>query len=331
MKNPNLLTRTSYTFFNSLLKVDDIIKLSKDNNFSNAFLIDRNIMYGSMEFYLKCIKNNLKPIIGLEVDYGNHKSILIAKNIKGYKELISISSKINLNKDIDISNLNQEDIYTFKGLISPVLYKNPEDIEALKNFNSISNSEDFFEASSHFMDREEFLQVYNQEILNEIDNLIDDVDLVIEEQKNVLPSFFHNGEKVNSKEFLENKLKLSLQKLLNNDKSLDRQKYIERVSYELKTISKMGFESYFLIVADIVQWSKEQGIFVGPGRGSAPGSMISFLLNITTIDPIENDLLFERFLNPDRVSMPDIDIDFEDTRRDEVIEYIADRYGRENV
>jgi len=105
----------------------------------------------------------------------------------------------------------------------------------------------------------------------------------------------------------------------------------ERLDYELEVIEKMGFASYFLIVRDFVTWAKDHHIVVGPGRGSAAGSLVSYLLNITDVDPLKYDLLFERFLNPERVSMPDIDLDFADRRRDEVIEYIADKYGRDNV
>ncbi len=112
---------------------------------------------------------------------------------------------------------------------------------------------------------------------------------------------------------------------------LERSK--ERLDYELEIINDTGFASYFLIVQDFVNWAKENHIVVGPGRGSAGGSLVSYLLRITNIDPLKYDLIFERFLNPGRakVSMPDIDLDFTDKRRDEVINYIADTYGKESV
>lgn len=102
---------------------------------------------------------------------------------------------------------------------------------------------------------------------------------------------------------------------------------IQRLEYELGVIQKTGFASYFLIVQDFVNWAKSKGIIVGPGRGSAAGSIVSYLLNITNIDPLKYDLLFERFLNPERVSMPDIDLDFDDARRDEVFDYVREKYG----
>jgi DNA polymerase-3 subunit alpha len=105
----------------------------------------------------------------------------------------------------------------------------------------------------------------------------------------------------------------------------------ERLNYELDIIQRTGFASYFLIVADFVNWAKKAGIVVGPGRGSAAGSLVAYLTGITNIDPIKYDLLFERFLNPERISMPDVDMDFADDRRDEVLEYVRERYGRDHV
>ncbi|HEX3010856.1 MAG TPA: DNA polymerase III subunit alpha [Syntrophomonadaceae bacterium] len=106
---------------------------------------------------------------------------------------------------------------------------------------------------------------------------------------------------------------------------------VKRLEYELKIIKQMGFAAYFLIVQDLVNWAKSHQVPVGPGRGSAAGSLVSYVLNITAINPLEYDLLFERFLNPDRVSMPDIDIDFCFEKRDKVIDYIIERYGADRV
>ncbi len=109
------------------------------------------------------------------------------------------------------------------------------------------------------------------------------------------------------------------------------QSVLERAEYELGIIEKMGFNGYFLIIQDFINWGKNEGIVFGPGRGSAAGSIISYALKITELDPLQYDLLFERFLNPDRISMPDVDIDIQDTRRDEVIQYCVKKYGSERV
>src|SRR5690625_69340 len=104
-----------------------------------------------------------------------------------------------------------------------------------------------------------------------------------------------------------------------------------RADYEVSVILKMGFPGYFLVVSDFIKWAKEQGIRVGPGRGSGAGSMVAYAMRITDLDPLEHGLLFERFLNPDRVSMPDFDVDFDDRRRGEVIEYVEEKYGHDRV
>lgn len=125
--------------------------------------------------------------------------------------------------------------------------------------------------------------------------------------------------------------KLCLESLKGRYGEAPSKEILKRVEYELSIIKKTGFASYFLIVQDFVNWAKSQKIAVGPGRGSAAGSIVSYLLNITDVDPLKYNLLFERFLNPERISMPDIDLDFADTRRDEVINYVASKYGKGHV
>ncbi len=114
-------------------------------------------------------------------------------------------------------------------------------------------------------------------------------------------------------------------------KKEDSEKVMTRVNYELAVIKKTGFAPYFLIIQDLVNWAKNQRIVVGPGRGSVGGSLVSYLLGITDINPLKYDLLFERFLNPERISLPDIDLDFADRRRDEVLNYVSQKYGRNQV
>jgi DNA polymerase-3 subunit alpha len=116
------------------------------------------------------------------------------------------------------------------------------------------------------------------------------------------------------------------------DMSLERQQaYVERLQIELKCIREMKFPAYFLIVSDFINWAKKQGIPVGPGRGSAAGSLVAYAIRITDLDPLPYNLLFERFLNPERITMPDIDVDFCQDRREEVIQYVIEKYGRERV
>jgi DNA polymerase-3 subunit alpha len=114
-------------------------------------------------------------------------------------------------------------------------------------------------------------------------------------------------------------------------KGAPTEEHLARAQYEVDVVKQMGFPGYFLVVADFIGWAKAQGIRVGPGRGSAAGSMVAFAMGITELDPIAHGLLFERFLNPERVSMPDIDVDFDDRRRPEVIRYVTDKYGDDRV
>ena len=147
----------------------------------------------------------------------------------------------------------------------------------------------------------------------------------------ILPSFAGEGQ--SEAEVLREQAHAGLEARLEQADRLyaERETYIERLDYELGIIEKMGFPGYFLIVSDFITWAKEQGIPVGPGRGSGAGSLVAWSLLITDLDPLRFDLLFERFLNPERVSMPDFDVDFCQERRGEVIRYVRDKYGADSV
>jgi len=149
--------------------------------------------------------------------------------------------------------------------------------------------------------------------------------------KNLIPVFKvpEEEKKLSPREYLRKKCQKGL-KIRYGTKAQEKE-IIERLEYELSIIEKMEFESYFLIVWDYVKWAKENGILVGPGRGSGAGSIIAYALTITDLDPLKYDLLFERFLNPERISMPDFDIDFADDKRDQVINYVREKYGEDHV
>ncbi|MFM8693540.1 MAG: DNA polymerase III subunit alpha, partial [Actinomycetota bacterium] len=151
------------------------------------------------------------------------------------------------------------------------------------------------------------------------------------ENENLLPQFaVPKGESENSWLVKEAEVGL-LEKF--GAKSMDEiaPQYQARLHFELDVMTKMGFAGYFLVVADLVAHAKREGIRVGPGRGSAAGSLVSYALGITGLDPIKHGLLFERFLNPDRISMPDIDLDFDERRRSEMIRYATNKYGDDRV
>jgi DNA polymerase III subunit alpha len=193
-----------------------------------------------------------------------------------------------------------------------------------------------FSSDQSFVPPQEIIE-YFEDVPEAIENTLkiaekctfaDEFKLPWEDEKRVLiPDFEIPVEFKNKKEYLEKLIAKGLTKryLKVNKKIKDR------AAYELEVIERMKYEDYFLIVSDFVNWAKEQGILVGPGRGSAAGSIVAYSLGITDLDPLKFDLLFERFLNPDRISMPDIDMDFADDRRHEVIEYVVNKYGKERV
>lgn len=164
------------------------------------------------------------------------------------------------------------------------------------------------------------------EVIENTHKLTMKMDVVIKTQQSFLPKF-SLPEGMTSDEYLE---KLTTQQLKSLELSQNKT-YKERLTHELSVIKKMGFSDYFLIVWDIIAYCHENQIRIGPGRGSAAGSLVSYLLKITLVDPIEYQLLFERFLNPERYTMPDIDIDIPDNQREKVLAYIESRYGHEQV
>ena len=246
-------------------------------------------------------------------------------NIPGQKttnnELINISKKygIPLVATNDTHYLKSEDAEAQDILMlinTGANLNDPERITIKSDDFSLKSPEEMEQAFKHV-----------PEAIENTQKIADACNLELELGKTKLPYF----EVPNSKtpdEYLEKLCKQGLKKRFKDNLNKE---IIDRLSYELSVIKQTGFASYFLIVQDFVNWAKSQRIIVGPGRGSAPGSLVSFLLNITNVDPIKNDLLFERFLNPERISMPDIDLDFTDRRRDEVIDYIAQKYGRDKV
>ena len=183
----------------------------------------------------------------------------------------------------------------------------------------------------YFKSQDEMFSLFKQfpEALENTRALSDSVDLQIPMEDYHLPWYSIPGDKKSKDvdDYLKNLCNTGLQKKYRNLNS----KIKERAEYELSVIKKMGFASYFLITSDFVEYARKNKIPVGPGRGSAPGSIVSYALGITNIDPLKHNLIFERFLNPDRISMPDIDIDFCVERRGQVIDYLKSVYGEESV
>lgn len=187
------------------------------------------------------------------------------------------------------------------------------------------------EYQKHFMPtRHEWLEWYNDhpEWLEETKTLLFSCQVEIEQKGHIMPKF-PLQEGTSAEEVLTEQAFNGLKERLNTNNP--NETYVKRLQYELEVIFSMGYADYFLIVADFMNFARTQNILTGPGRGSSAGSLVAYALYITQVDPIRYGLLFERFLNPERVTMPDIDIDFVDTRRQEVIQYVAQKYGEKQV
>ena len=361
-----LRIKTNYSLLTSLIKIDELINECKKLNINTLSICDNN-MYGVMEFYKTCIKNNIKPIIGLEITLNDKNVCLYAKNYKGYQNLCYISSNI-ISKDLlkencddliciipyesidlydELSNIydlifisykskeERNNITDKKCIFSNVVRcLKKEDKEYLKYVYMIKDNTTILDENNYIFDENNYL-LTNEEASNYI-NKIDLINYkIIEESINVeiktkddlLPKF-NNDDNFNEYEYLCNLCKKGLLKRFNNKVPI---KYAERLMYELEIINKMHFSNYFLVVWDYIKFAKKNNILIGPGRGSCVGSLVSYVLGITDIDPLKYDLLFERFLNPQRVSMPDIDVDFDSSKRQLVIDYVTNKYGEKNV
>ena len=167
--------------------------------------------------------------------------------------------------------------------------------------------------------------VLEGKLVRQLQEFVDSLKWELPKHKLLLPKF-QTPEGKTSHDYLQEICQQSLK-----DKELVKDEYESRLNYELSIIHQMGFDDYFLIVWDIMKYAHEAGIQTGPGRGSAAGSLVSYLLNITKVDPIEYQLLFERFLNPERYTMPDIDLDFPDNRREDILDYVRRKYGENHV
>lgn len=232
--------------------------------------------------------------------------------------LVKLSKELDLKlvatNDVHYTNHEDSDIHDI--LLCIQTGKTLDDIERMK----FKGDEFYFKSKEEMLQLFEGMEdaVYNTQMIADMCHVELDFDTLH------LPEY-DIPEGTTSMEYLRN---LCINGLKKKSMYEDNKK---RIEYELSVIEEMGYSDYFLIVWDFIRYAKENGIFVGPGRGSCGGSLVAYSLDITDVNPIEYDLIFERFLNPERVTMPDIDIDFEDDRRQEVIDYVVRKYGKEKV
>lgn len=361
-----LQVKTSYSILKSLNSISKLVERASNLGYTSLAITDTNNLFGVIEFYQECKKYNIKPIIGIEINYFNTTFLLYAKNELGYKKLINIALKIsedtltkedlkdndnliivypykyfdsnifNIFKDkyIGYSNKNEkEDIEnTYKKIfINDVCYLEKEDYKYLDYLYMIKEGKLLGEyplnthINKHLLSKEEIYEVTDEVDIQNTKEISNMCNLEIKYKEGLLPVYDEN---INSFEYLTMLCNKGLNKRLNNNVN---NIYQDRLNHELSVINQMGFSDYFLVVWDYVKYAKFHDILVGPGRGSAAGSLVSYTLGITDVDPIKYDLLFERFLNPERITMPDIDIDFDNEKIDEVINYVINKYGQKKV
>ena len=362
-----LYNKSNYSLLSSMLTIDDLVSFAVHHKISSIALSDDS-MYGVMEFIKKCQKVDIKPIIGLTITLEDFVVILYCKNYKGYQNLIKLSTIQNERKvtvddlksfSSDVISVLPFDSRSEYSLVKEIYsdlylgYSNKvEEREVLLDTKNVvffplslylhKEDSDYLTYLYKIRDGKTVSDEVEYDILNhelEIPNLLERTDnvgllntmrisdacnLEFPKPELLLPIY----ECSDPSKYLFELSKAGLNRRLGENVS---DSYRKRLSYELKIIDEMGFSNYFLVVYDFIKYAKQHDILVGPGRGSAAGSLVSYCLGITEIDPLKYDLLFERFLNPERKTMPDIDTDFPDDKRDEVIQYVVSKYGKKRV
>ncbi len=344
----NIKTRSHYSMALSSISIDDIIKHAIDNKQEYVCLVDVNVMYGALEFYTKALAAGLKPVIGLSVRVNKDEYVLLVRDYKGYISLCQLSSAINHNKKWELADFVDDHVVVIsqnkpagckswiadKDLaIHESLFVSKSDFSKYKALLAINKGclyddiqDDKETASKYLLDDTQAHKIFSDAQITRTNKLLNEINLNIPLNKE---NFFVKFDpKKNSAMLLQERCRQGLIKRFGEKVN---KKYIERIKYELDIIHKMGFDDYFLVVQDYVAFAKQNNIMVGPGRGSAAGSLVSYVLEITNIDPLQYGLIFERFLNSHRQTKPDIDIDFMDNRRQEVIDYLFSKYGQDKV
>jgi DNA polymerase-3 subunit alpha len=414
----HLHNHTAFSLLDGAIRVDSLIKKTKEYEMPAAAITDHGVLYGMIDFYRKAKKEGVKPIIGAELYLSpgsrfeksrkRYHLVLLAQNKEGYHNLIQLVSKAWLEGFYYKPRVDKELLAEhsqgliclsacLQGEIPQLLINGNYDLakKATSDYQAIFGKENFFlELQDHNLQQEKeaaqgLLKLSREEnipavvtndshYLNKEDAELQDILLALQtgttvddknrmtfsgeefyykspvEMRKLFPeldSAYQNTVKIADRVELDldfNHFYLPEYPDLQEEKSPEdllkklcfqglkaksmasNQQAVDRLKYELKIIFEMGYAAYFLIVYDFVKYAEDNGIMVGPGRGSAAGSLVAYLLNITKVNPLKYGLIFERFLNPERVTMPDIDIDF-DENRDQIIEYVKERYGTERV
>ncbi len=329
---PLLLLAKNNQGYLSLVEISSIISTSENS----SIVLEELKKYADNIFVLSSSSKGIIERLVLK-----EMEDLASTYIKRFKELFNESFYISIqDHNIAMQKIINDKLIALATLhrvkvccSNEVRYINRSDaltldlLQASKNNQKLDLFYEVMTDQKYLKNSFEMEQLFSEELIKNTNSIARQCNVSLTQQKMSLPTF-PTPENIKSSEYLKQLCILGLKKRRHGN--VDN-KYIERLQEELSIIMEMGFEDYFLIVFDYVRYAKKNGIIVGPGRGSAAGSLVSYVLGITNIDPIEYDLLFERFLNVERISMPDIDIDFQDDRRDEVVDYVINKYGKDYV
>jgi DNA polymerase-3 subunit alpha len=329
---------THYSLLRGFIKPDEAAKKCKELGYTHCLLADTSLS-GVVEFFSCMKKEGIVPIVGWKADGGHY----IAKTLAGYKMLIRLVSGENIiytDKDLqfykdgelglmEVCYANQEDAILHRIVLCSGLkttLKKAKDID-LGELKKYFDSDHFF-----FYSNDGIVLQTNQVQAN--DKLVSELQDYTIFSKPKLPVVDCKGK--TEEEYITQLCREGWQKKFMHLKGEKKQEYADRVKYELSIINGFGLAGYFLIVQDIIAYVRNNGWLPGPGRGSAGGCLVSYLLGITEIDPVKYDLLFSRFLNSgrfskDNISLPDIDMDVPSNHRDEIIEYLKNKYGHNRV
>lgn len=351
-----LHTHSHYSLLKALPKIPDLVAHAKEAGCEALALTDLNNLYGTIEFIGECKKAGIKPIIGVDITIEeSHRLVLLCEDEAGYRNLLKLITRLNLDGMVSkallaehktgliaLGHMLRDEIapdyeqlfdaeHFYRKVAAPeIYYLLPEDRRAwqvLRAIGGIDESGDISgDEEDYFFPTTDMLEeTYSKEALAQTHEIAArcTVDLVL--GKFVFPEFPLPKNKTADELLRE----LCLKGM--KDRGLEENAAVrERLDYELEIIAMKGYAMYFLVVEDLIRFASEHHIYTNI-RGSVAGSMTTYLLHITKIDPLEYKIPFERFLNPERPSAPDIDMDFADDRREEVIQYARAKYGEDHV
>lgn len=338
-----LHVHSHYSLLKALPKIPELVNAAAREGYQALALTDIDNLYGAIEFYKECKQENIKPIIGLDASVeNNQRLILLAENEIGYKNLLALVTKSHLKspgnplvtKEIlaeHSEGLIKLDPKSREIALPEIFYLKPEDRRAWETLRAVGNRStqetgniDAEDEDYSFPKKEEVEKKFSAQALAKTLELADRCNLELKLGSWIFPRF-----PIPRGSTYDQELARLAERGL-REKELKGKEAEERLAYELKIIAEKGFAPYFLVVADLLRFARERGILTTT-RGSAAGSLVSYLTGVTNVDPLFYNLPFERFLNPARPKSPDIDMDFADDRRDEVIDYVRHKYGEDHV